>query len=317
MESGDLFGPDYVITNAQHSGSYYAYSQFNGVNSNLGLDRGFVLTTGILAGDQGVLGPNNYADASSDLLENEIHPDLAALAQGTSGLNDASYITFTITPLTDTLVFNYVFGSDEYDEYVGSTFSDIAGIFISGPTINGVVNLANINGVDVTVNSVHGAVTNVFGTFPATNGQYYFNNQGPQSLDSTSIEYDGFTQNTVARIDSLEIGGEYVMTIAIADVGDGIYDSGIFIEACESCLPTLSSGEIESLNSLQLAPNPVTSSVTITASGSHEYVILNSLGMEVAQGSFEDKALVNLIDLAEGTYFVQLENGSVERFVKQ
>ncbi|MEL6132938.1 MAG: PKD domain-containing protein, partial [Bacteroidota bacterium] len=61
-------------------------------------------------------------------------------------------------------------------------------------------------------------------TGPCTNCQYYVDNTG-----GTSVEYDGFTTPLIAgaKVTPCET---YHITIAIADVGDQAYDSGVFLE---------------------------------------------------------------------------------------
>jgi hypothetical protein len=46
---------------------------------------------------------------------------------------DAAVLEFDFIPQSDTLTFNYVFGSEEYPEYVCSSFNDVFGFFITGP----------------------------------------------------------------------------------------------------------------------------------------------------------------------------------------
>ncbi len=314
MVNGDLFGPDYSIIDADFVGSGYSYAQFNGVNSNLDLTRGFVITTGRLADPvNGILGPNELEDAGYDLPTGG-HPLLSNLAGGAPTF-DAAVLTLKFVPYADTLVFNYSFGSEEYDEYVGSTFNDPAAVFLIGPGIPAPTNILTIGGANVGVNTVHGSVSNQFGNLPAMNQPFYFSN--PISSDPTTIEYDGFTINTQARFEGLQIGEEYEMIIAIADAGDGIFDSGLFIEACETCVPFLGSKSLEDVEAFDLFPNPTQNTLQITVDGTHEYTIMSSLGQLMQSGALDATTTIEVSSLAPGTYFVQLDNGQVARFIKQ
>ncbi|GAB5419196.1 MAG: hypothetical protein Crog4KO_25410 [Crocinitomicaceae bacterium] len=315
MENGDLFGPNYLIYDAEFSGSDYAYAQFNGVNSNLGLKRGFVMTTGRLADpEEGILGPNNNESSGYDLAGVGGYSLLSNLIGGVQ-THDAAVLDFMFIPYTDTLVFNYSFGSEEYEEFIGSQFNDPAAVFLIGPGAPTPINVLKISGDNVGVNTVHGPVTNQFGTYPAINDTFYLSN--PVSSDITKIEFDGFTVNTQARIEGLQIGEEYRMIVAIADAGDGQYDSGLFIEACETCVPTL--GEVVESSELEfsLAPNPAISSIIIAAQGDHSYRISNALGSVVLSGEITDSKEISIVELPQGTYFVQLENGQIARFIKR
>lgn len=316
IESGDLFGPDYQIYNAQYFGSPYAYAQFNGVNSNLGLTRGFVLTTGEVANfQQGILGPNNSSEAGVDLpsYTEHIHPFLGSQYTG-GNAGDGAYLTFKFVPSVDSLVFNYSFGSDEYLEFVGSVFADPVGVYVTGPGIDGIQNLLQIGGEDVSITTVHSDIQNAFGAFFGVNEAFFQNNDTIDS-DDTKIEYDGFTINTVARLENLQIGQEYEMTIAIADAVDHLYDSGLFIEACETCVPTL--GIVEEQEEWEVSPNPVSDILIIRIAGAHDYKINSVFGQEVMTGRLEAEAFVDVSGLQPGVYWISTDFGEAKRIVKQ
>ncbi|HRH34553.1 MAG TPA: choice-of-anchor L domain-containing protein, partial [Catalimonadaceae bacterium] len=54
---------------------------------------------------------------------------------------DCVTIQFDIIPATDSIKFNYVFASEEYNTFVCSNFNDIFGFFIKGPGIAGDLSL--------------------------------------------------------------------------------------------------------------------------------------------------------------------------------
>jgi hypothetical protein len=315
VENGDLFGPDYTVFNTEYSGSGYSYAQFNGVNSNLGLTRGFVMTTGRLADQsQGLLGPNVQSDAGFDM-GTPGYPLLSSLIGGTA-TNDAAVLEFDFIPHTDTLVFNYSFGSEEYEEYVGSTFSDIAAVFLIGPGLPAPTNYLTVgNGVPVSLDNVHNGVSNQFGNFPPINETYYYDNT-TWSGDSTRITLDGFTINTQVRIDNLQIDSTYHLIIAIADAVDGNYDSGLFIEACETCLPTLSVEE-EKEATMLLSPNPVVNQLHIETSGEHSFQIIDALGQEVNSRVIYGSTSLDCSTLPAGMYLFKLNSGEIKRFMKR
>ena len=54
-----------------------------------------------------------------------------------SSINDLCVLGFDFIPESDTIVFNYSFGSEEYTSWVNTQYNDVFGFFISGPGITG------------------------------------------------------------------------------------------------------------------------------------------------------------------------------------
>jgi gliding motility-associated-like protein len=227
-----LLGPGVSVSNISYVGQAGALGTFSAAGTNLGIASGVVITTGtILNNGSGPHGPNNQSNAGFD------NPSggftlLTALSGNTTF--DAAILEFDFIPYSDTVRFKYVFGSEEYPEYVGSQFNDVFGFFISGPGIAGNQNIARlpVSGLPVAINNVNnGNPTN--GTL-ASNPFYFVENgdgsQSPYNSSSAYIQYDGFTKPLEA-VSRVQCGETYHLIIAIADVGDGIFDSGIFLEA--------------------------------------------------------------------------------------
>ena len=201
---------------------------FNSVNSNVGLDSGFVMATGNVLN---VIGPNTIGSSSQPSVDmNSGDVDLEALIPGFA-VNDVAILEFDFIPSSDTLAFNYVFGSEEYLEFVNSAFNDVFGFFLSGPALvgpysapaafpNGSVNIALIPGsaVPVTIDNVNDVV----------NSTFYVNNE--INLDGMEIQLDGFTVPLVAT-SAVVCGETHHIKIAIADAGDFAWDSAVFLEA--------------------------------------------------------------------------------------
>ena len=219
-----LLGSGVTVSNITYSGSPVAIGTFNAAGTNLGITSGLAMTTGTVVntGD-GPHGPNNQSGAGVD----NNFPGfglLTSLIGGTPTFN-ASVLQFDFVPYSDEVEFRYVFGSEEYPEYVGSQFNDVFAFYISGPGIAGLQNIALLpNGQAVTINNVNS------GSNPA----FYVNNgdgsNAPYNSSANFIQYDGFTEVLTAQSDVL-CGQTYHLIIAIADAGDGILDSGIFLEA--------------------------------------------------------------------------------------
>lgn len=182
--------------------------------------------------------------------------DLQALCSGT--LKTTSCLEFTFyngRGDNNVASFNYIFGSEEYPEYVCSQFNDIFAFFLYGPdpynncqaqsTNTPPYNIATIPGSDpilpVTINSLNnGSIGSSAGANPICTSlnysQFYRNN----SQAHGAIEYDGYTART-APGSNTDIGmtaetpplcacSEYKMRISIAHAGDKSFESGVFLE---------------------------------------------------------------------------------------
>ncbi|HRK28927.1 MAG TPA: choice-of-anchor L domain-containing protein [Chitinophagales bacterium] len=210
-----LVGNGVVISNVELDCPSGAYGTFNGVNSNLGLGSGILLTSGSI---NNAVGPNNAGGASTSL-GTPGDPDLDAVTAG--GTNDACVLEFDFVPFSDEISFRYVFGSEEYLEYVGS-FNDGFALFISGPGIVGQQNIALIPGTStpVTINNVN----------DVANSAYYVDNGSGFPIDPEStVQYDGFTVVLTATANVIPCQ-TYHLKIAVADALDTALDSGVFVE---------------------------------------------------------------------------------------
>lgn len=215
-----LLGGGVQLISVTFQGSNNAIGTFNGSSSNIGISSGVIMTTGSISGPDGPVGPNNMPSAGIDngtsgygLLDNIVAP---------TGTFNATVIEFRFIPQGDSINFKYVFASEEYKEYVGSQFNDVFGFFLTGPNPFGPAynnrNIALIPGTSTPV-----AINNVN---HLTNSSYYVDNEIPMG---TTVQYDGFTKPLIAMAAVVPCE-EYVIRLAIGDVGDGIYDSGVFFE---------------------------------------------------------------------------------------
>jgi hypothetical protein len=212
----------YNITNLTYSGKAEAVGLFSNGNTSVALNNGLVLSTG-WAGLWG--NPNTAENSGSSFGATGNDPLLATVGVGTQ--YDVATIDFDISSNTNILAFQYVFGSEEHCEYALSQFTDACGIFISGPGINGVENLAKVPGLpnNISVNTINFLMNN----------QYYVNNSiqpwNCQNLPPVAPAYcalDGWTQPLTAAL-QVQPCAVYHIRIAIADFGDPLFDSALFL----------------------------------------------------------------------------------------
>lgn len=91
-----------------------------------------ILGSGDVAEAQRVINDNDAFTADNGLPGDA---DLDSLIPGYTTY-DAAVLEFDVTPVTNgDLVFQYVFASEEYNEWVGSPYNDIFAFWVSGPGI--------------------------------------------------------------------------------------------------------------------------------------------------------------------------------------
>jgi gliding motility-associated-like protein len=207
-----LVGSGVVVKNVIFKGDTNAIGIFDGRNSNIGLDSGIIITTGLA---RNAIGPNN--DKASTSNQKVGDGDLNSLLSGAS-TNDAASLQFEFIPVSSIVKFRFVFASEEYPQWVGFPYNDIFGFFLSGPGIVGKKNIALIPNTNtpISINTIN----------DSTNSNLYFDNQ-----NGVTVQYDGFTKVIEIVADNLTPCQTYVIKMAIADVDDYAYDSGFFLEA--------------------------------------------------------------------------------------
>ncbi len=230
--SNIFLGDGVEVLDIQFFGEATAVGYFNNAEDEIGINRGIIMTTGAVTQNGNFVGVDNvgsaFASSNNQATVANNDPDLQAISTATV-FNAAKYV-ITFVPTSDTLRFNYIWASEEYPEWACSSFNDVFGFFLSGPGINGPyenngINIALIPGttLPVAINNLHpqnGA------NCPPMNEQFYIDNNG----SSNQPVYDGFT--TVLTAEAVVIPCEtYTIKLVIADNGDGIYDSGVFLEA--------------------------------------------------------------------------------------
>ncbi|MCB0396012.1 MAG: choice-of-anchor L domain-containing protein [Flavobacteriales bacterium] len=209
--ANQIVGQGFDVKNVVLNCPQGAIGLFDATATTMAIRTGILLTTG---STQTARGPNNNVSAG---VNNGTAGDnqLDALAGQTT--YDACVLEFDLVPYCDTLRINYAFGSEEYPEFVGREFNDVFAFYVSGPGIVGAQNIAVIpgQGLPININNINQNV----------NANLYVNNN-----NGTGIQYDGYTWPLTGKIAVIPCE-TYHLKIAIADVEDGIFDSGIFIES--------------------------------------------------------------------------------------
>lgn len=215
-----LGGDGVTIVSATLIGGTNQQGTFSGAASAIGIDSGVILTSGDA---RLAVGPNN-SDGDGGFPGTGSDADLAGLIPGFT-IFDKNVLELTFTTNSGDLFFSYVFASEEYNEYVNSSYNDVFGFFIDG------VNIALIPGTNtpVSINNVN--CGNPYDPAGGTNCALFNNNDLQDGGPFFDIEYDGFTDVFTASILGLQAGVEYTIKLAIGDAGDSSLDSAVFLKA--------------------------------------------------------------------------------------
>jgi hypothetical protein len=217
-----LLGPSVTVTNAVLNAAPVATGTFSGGSEIIGFDSGIILSTG----DIDSLSGSNDAEDTSTSNKAPGDADLDTLVAPEITYDRASLeFDFSCTSGAQINI-QFVFASEEYDEFVATPFNDVFAIFLDGN--RAVNNIARTSGACATTLGLPIAVNNVncgnpiLPDPPVNCGCFVSNNNG-----ALTIEADGLTRNFLA---TANVGpGMHHMKIAIADTADDIYDANVFL----------------------------------------------------------------------------------------
>lgn len=331
--SGNYSSPSYLIDNVligsgvislNHNfiGDSSQIGYFTDLSGLIGMDSGFVLSTGRVDSIGVVGGDTLWWDYiwdstftviidSTPFVQNHFlssslfssgDPDLLTIANSVPALinqsftvsstGDAVILEFDFIPSSDTASFNYVFASEEYLDFVNTSFNDVFAFLISGPGIsgpysapsgfpNGAKNIAIIPNsnplLPVTVSTVNDTI----------NSQYY----NHDTLGAVTA-FNGFTDIFTAQVAVIPCE-TYHIKLALADGTDNSYDSGVFFEA----------GSFSSIE--PGAPNIMVNTIDVScygdSSGAASICIQGGVGPYIINWNGQ-----NPNTLAAGTYIVSV-----------
>jgi gliding motility-associated-like protein len=304
-----LVGSGVAVSNISFTGSNQQIGAFTSGNS-IGMASGIVMSSGhVTDADLGGSPNSPNTPASGGVCNNTANTicnDLYTVANSVpplinqwfsvSSINDAAVLEFDFTPESDTIRFNYCFGSEEYLAWVNSSYNDVFGFFISGPGItgsysspvgfpNGSINIATVPNsspsLPITISSIH----------PGMYGQYY-------NTGNITISYNGYTDVFTAEA-IVQACETYHIRLAIADGSDDYLDSGVFLEANSFSSPTVAMGTFGVTIGVDTLSIPCNGTLDLEAQLSGGYNILWNTG-----------ASSNIITVGAGTYFFSATSSS-------
>lgn len=214
-----LLGTGVSVSNVTYQGTGTSSGTFTGGTQPIGFSDGVILSTGDAANVVG-----SPAFNSSVTLGLAGDPSLQALNGGTP-THDATVLEFDFVPTNALITFQYVFASEEYNDFVGQGFNDTFGFFVNG------TNAALIPGtaINVSINNVNSCNHKI----------YYVNNTAANAstiCTTTPAPAGRLTSlNGLTKVFTVKAkvtpGVNNHIKLAIADTGDFAVDSDVFIEA--------------------------------------------------------------------------------------
>lgn len=193
----------------------YGYFR-NPVGSNFPFDKGVVLTTGraFPAGNT-VVGTNPFPSFDNVLTGDT---DLET-ALGLTNTFDATFIKFDFVPTSNSISFRYLMASEEYNGSTECDFADSFAFLLREVGTTTYTNLAVLP--DLTPVSV----TNINNSAPCPANTTFF-----EGYDLGDTNYGGRTVVLTAFANVIP-NAAYEIKLVVADQGDSVWDSAIFLEA--------------------------------------------------------------------------------------
>ena len=260
-----------ITSNVNVNNNHNAVRQFNAGATAFPLASGVHLATS---------GAPNVNDA-----------DLASIANG--AITNGIVIEFDFIPNGNSVSFNYIFASSEYASYTCTGYNDAFGFFISGPGISGPfsnnsANIALVPGktVPVAINTVNsgsptgsGTAANCAAMDPTWQSNSSYFTTAYNSIYSSSagiVDFNGST-TVLQAFANVQCGEVYHIKLAISNVGDQLFHSGVFLEA-GSLSSNFEDPSINSVGNL-CVEDGTTQLTTVTSGGTWSGNHINNSGI--------------------------------------
>ena len=225
-------GSDFGSTNG------IGYFEANG--SSWPFENGLIMTSGDVANapgpESGVLLDGTYAWPGDGDLEAFI-PGLNA-----GDTNNASIIEFEFVPVSNSMSFDFIFAAEEYGTFQ-CTFTD-AFAFLLTDSAGNTANLAIVPGTDDPISVLTVRDDQYNGSCESVNEEWFANYYGPGGLPPLTSPTNFIGHTEVMTASATVIPNEvYTIKLVVADDGDTIYDSAVFIDGGSFDIGQLDLGE--------------------------------------------------------------------------
>ena len=209
------------ISNVSFVGANNQAGSIHLVDPNIvSFNDGVIMSSGNIAD---VVGPNK-SDSTTTYQGNVGDTDLDQLIKDTQTVWPATYdatslsFDFTAPAGAHDLYFTYVFGSDEYLEWV-NLYNDVFGLFVNGQNCAVAPDATNTGTVPVSIDTINSAV----------NSNLFRDNAFMYGSNPLNFESDGLSVEMVCHA-TINPGLNHIK-FAIADTSDGVLDSIVIIKS--------------------------------------------------------------------------------------
>jgi hypothetical protein len=289
---------------------------FSANGNDLGMSSGVLMATESI----GFINQDSWNYISNGVIND---PDLLLLANPLcQNYNDMAILEFDFVPAGDTMIFDYVFGSYEYNGFTCSQFNDAFGFFLSGPGISGsysnnAINIANIpsTSTPVAINTVNNGISD--GDYSLCesanpnwqNDTVFFNREIYDFSDSTLVKISGLTNILSAVYYGLTIGETYHIKMAIGDACDQALNSAVFFKGSSframGGATSVNENNKKEIEISTLGNNGVFQ-INNTNGQLIEAVVYNLVGERVFQKTF-NSSIIDLSNLSNSAYIIQFK----------
>jgi len=210
-----------VSPNTAPNNQNRSWGYFNAGTTKFPYSEGIILSTGYArnAGNQYISNP------LSDDIGSQSDSDLTAAINPSQPLTNATYIEFDFVPFVEELTFNFLFASEEYTSTFPCQYSDGFALLLKRQGDTSYTNLAVLPN-----NAGPVSVTNIIPKPPYScgpkNAQYF----GSHNTQNIETNFNGRVVPLKAHA-VVTPGVSYHFKMVLADAGDSMYDSAVFIDA--------------------------------------------------------------------------------------
>lgn len=228
-----------------NSNQFGTFTNADTSGQNVKLSSGLVIVTGDIqdaaAGSAAIHSSNGIPQNNDEQTAVPLRLLLTELGFSQS-MNDIGVLTFDFVPQGNEISFKYVFASDEYPGFVNSNFNDAFGFFVTGPLASDGVTPITVQGYNSIANYNIAIIPDTDPEQPVTiNTVNSGNSSGTNSLNShlhiqlssgSSInKMKGYTIALETKKIKVAPCNKYSIAIAICDVSDASYNSGVYLGA--------------------------------------------------------------------------------------